>query len=104
MADTDKIYKRLEKEFEFVETYIIGKLDSPVWFACNMDNATFRVVGIYLDSEIGGYFTIDDAAQMEYVRDNFDATQAEDLINTIISKIENGEAHILGDMDKDTFH
>jgi len=73
MADTDKILKRLETEFEYVETYIIGKLDDPVWFACNMNTATFRVVGIYLDSEIGGYFTIDDAAQMQYVRDNFDA-------------------------------
>ncbi len=104
MADTKKILKRLEEEYEYVETYSIGRAEDPVWFACTMNTTTFRVVGIYLDSEIGGYFTIDYPAHMEYVRENFDAAQAEDLINTIISKIENGEAKIEGNTSRETFH
>lgn len=104
MADPEKILKQLEKEFEHIKTYSVSSIDKPVYFACNMNTVKFRIVSIYLDSEIGGYFTIDEPAHMEHVCEHFDATQAEDLIDIVIGKVQNGEAIVMGDMTNVAMH
>jgi len=89
MTTADKIFKRLQTEYTHVETFIVGNIEEPIWFACNEDAPTFRVVSIFLGSEIGGEFKIDDGENMmEYVREGFDKRQAFELREVIIGMIE----------------
>jgi len=104
MATIDKILKRLESEYTTVERFDIKGVDDPVFFACNLDENIFRIVTVYLDSEIGGIFTLDVNAQMKYVHEDFDKKQAEGLLNILIDKVNNGEATVLGSVDKKDLH
>jgi len=105
MADVDKIFKRLQTEYSHVETFFVGNVEEPIWFACNEDADTFRVVSIFLGSEIGGEFKIEDGeGMMEYVCESFDKRQAFDLREVIIEMIESGNATMVGAIKPEAMH
>jgi len=104
MVNINKIKKRLEDDYTHIKTFITGRPEEPVFFACNYDDPTFVIVSVYLDSEIGGHYTLDQAGYMEFVYNDFDAAQAEDLRDAIIEEIKNGTATVLGDIKPEQLH
>jgi hypothetical protein len=100
MIDPSKIKQRLRKDYRYVETYFFDNPAEPIFFACNYNEDTFMLVSIYMDSEIGGHFTLDHSFQMEYVHKHFDAQQAWDLREGIIREVDKGNVTVIGDINK----
>jgi len=105
MIDPNKIKARLIKDYEHVKMFITGRIEEPVFFACNFEDTTFMVISVYMDSEIGGKFTIDtNMVDMQYVHDNFDILQAEDLRLNVINQVESGDVTVIGGADPKSLH
>ena len=104
MIDIEKIKQRLEGEYEHVKTFIVGKPEEAVLIACNFNDATFVVVSVYLDSEIGVHYTLEHAYDMEYVYGQLTAEQAEVYRDSIISEVEGGNATLVGEMNPKKLH
>ena len=98
MIDANKIKRRLRETYRHVEMYTYPEHEEPVFFACNYDNDTFIIVSVYMDSEIGGYFTLDHEFQMEIIHKFFDAEQAWDLRAGLIEEIDAGNVEIIGNV------
>jgi len=96
MLDPNKIKKRLEQDYDHVKTFIVGYLQEPAFFACNFGDPTFMLVSIYMDAEIGGEFNLDKGFTAEYVYNQFDAAQAEELRNGMIEAVDAGDAIMTG--------
>jgi hypothetical protein len=96
MLDPNKIKERLERDYDHVKSFSIGHLKEPAFMACNFGDKSFMLVSIYMDSEIGGEFKLDKGYSAEYVYNQFDVAQAEDLRNGMIEAIIAGDAEIQG--------
>ena len=104
MINQAKIRSRLEDEYERVKVFSVGADKDPVFFACNYDDRNFLLVSIYLDSEIGGVFKLEKEFNIDYVYDNFDVVQAEELRNGMIEQIQAGNAEVIGDVNPKKLH
>ena len=104
MINPDNIRKRLEDEYARVKVFSVGADKEPVFFACNYDDRSFLLVSIFLDSEIGGTFQLEKEFNIDYVYDNFDIVQAEELRNGMIDQIQKGNAEVLGSSDPKKLH
>lgn len=104
MIDIAKIKERLEGDYDHIKTFIVGKPEEAVLVACNFNDENFVVVSVYLDSEIGGQYTLEFAKDMEEVYTHFDAAQAEVFRDSIISEVIDGSATVIGNINPKKLH
>lgn len=104
MITADEIKTRLEVQYERVKMFAVGADQDPVFFACNYNDRTFMLVSIYMDSEIGGLFQLEEQYEIGYVYDHFDVVQAETLRNGMIIEIQNENVEVIGSVDPKKLH